>query len=406
MEYIKKIIFLIVVIAILGVAYMFFRKSMGAPPPQMPPAMPVQVADTVIQDFVRYDEFTGRIGSVESVDIRARISGYLMKAAFKDGAFVQKGDLLFEIESDSYQADRDKAVADLKSAQAHLNRAQLDYDRIVKAAKSEAVSKQDVSKYLAERDMAEAIVIRSQAALAQAELNLSYTKIYSPIDGKISERFVDVGNLVGAGEMTLLAQVVSLDPIYVYFNVSEGDLLNYYENTSDIVSPGYGLVKFQVDLANKSEFPIEGVLDYMDNTVDATTGTIQVRGILNNPARKILPGMFARVKVPAGQTADAVLIQEKAIGTDLGGKYVLVIGEGNLVEHREIQISDLVDGLRVVDRGLSAGETYIISGIQFVRPGMEVIPVPQGQMPPMGGAGESGPKEQVSEDSEPKAATQ
>ncbi len=382
MEYIKKIVFLVGIIVVLGAAYLFFRKSMAAAPPQEQPAMPVQVAKPVIQDYVRFDEFTGRVESIESVEIRARVSGFLQKVAFKDGAFVKKGDLLFEIEPELYQADRDRAVADLKSAQADLKRAQQDYERVAEAVKSNAVSQQDVSKYQADRDMAESKVIGAKAALAQAELNLSYTKIYSPIDGKISRRYVDIGNLVGAGEMTLLARVVTLDPIYVYFNVSEGDLLGYYEATSGIASTEQNIVKFRVSLDGDAELPEEGQLDYMDNAVDAMTGTIQVRGILPNPGQKILPGMFARVKVPAGQQTDAVLIQEKAIGTDLGGKYVLVVGEDNIVQQRPIKISALVDGLRVVDSGLAAGEMVIVSGIQFVRPGMPVVPMLEGQAPP------------------------
>ena len=382
MEYIKKLLFLVGVIVVLGAAYLFFRKSMAAPPPQEQPAMPVQVATPVIQDYVRYDEFTGRVESIESVDIRARVRGFLQKVAFKDGAFVKKGDLLFEIEPESYQADRDRAVADLKSAQADLKRAQQDYERVAEAVKSNAVSQQDVSKYQADRDMAESKVIATKAALAQAELSLSYTKIYSPIDGKISRRYVDIGNLVGADQMTLLARVVTLDPIYVYFNVSEGDLLGYYEATSGIASAAQNTVKFHVSLDGDTPLPEEGRLDYMDNAVDAMTGTIQVRGILPNPDQKILPGMFARVKVPAGQQTAAVLIQEKAIGTDLGGKYVLVVGEGNIVQQRPVKISALVDGLRVVDSGLAAGEMYIVSGIQFVRPGMPVVPIPEGQAPP------------------------
>ncbi len=394
MDFIKKILFLAVVVVIMFGAYQFYMKKQASKAESSqagaPQAMPAQFAEPVIRDVVLQDEYTGRIESIESVEIRARVKGFLQKIDFKDGAFVEKGDLLFEIEPELYQADRDRAVAELKSAQADLQRAQQDYERVLKAVKGDAVSKQDVSKSLAEREMAESKVIGAKAALAQADLNLSYTKIYSPVDGKISRRFVDVGNLVGATDMTLLARVVALDPIYVYFNVSEGDLLDYYEATSDIVSRQPGSVKFTVSLSGETKKSSEGVLDYMDNTVDAATGTIQIRGILPNPEKTILPGMFARINVPAGEKKNAVLIQEKAIGTDLSGKFVLVIGEGNIVEQRSIVISELVDGLRVVESGLAAGEKYIVTGTQFIQPGMPVMPVPEGQMPPMGGP-ETGP---------------
>ena len=408
MEYMKKILFLVGVIIILGGGYWFFRKSTIMPPQEMQGAMPAQFAKPVVRDFVRYDEYTGRIESTASVDIRARVSGFLQNIAFTDGAFVKKGDLLFEIEPDLYQADLDRATADLKAAEADLNRARQDFDRVQQAVQSGAVSKQDVSRYQADRDMAESRVIAAKAAIAQAKLNLSYTKIYSPIDGKISRRLVDAGNLVGgAGEMTLLARVVALDPIYVYFNVIEGDLLKYYQTTSDIVTPRQDAVKFQVSLADQAKLPFEGRLDYMDNTVDPMTGTIQIRGIVPNPGRKILPGMFARVRVPAGTRPEAVLVKDKAVGTDLGGKYLLVIGEGNIVEQRPITISALVEGLRVVESGLSAGEKYIVTGTQFLRPGMPVLPVPEGQMPPMDSAagqsqGSSPEDKQVKPSSEEK----
>lgn len=401
MEYVKKILFIIVVVVILGAGYWFFQKRMAVSPQEAPGAMPAQFAEPEIRDYVRFDEYTGRVDSTESVDIRARISGYLQKINFIDGAFVKKGDLLFEIEPELYQADLDRAMADLKAAEADLNRAQQDFDRVQRAVQSDAVSQQDVTRYQADRDKAESKVMAAKSVIAKAKLNLSYTKIYSPIDGKISRRFVDVGNLVGADEMTLLARVVALDPIYVYFNVSEGDLLSYYQATSDIVTPREGTVMFQVSLANQTDLPFEGVLDYMDNTVDPMTGTIQVRGVVDNPARKILPGMFARIKVPAGESQDAVMVQEKAIGTDLGGKYLLVIGEGNIVEQRPITISSLVDGLRVVESGLAAGEKYIVTGTQFMQPGMPVMPIPEGQMLPMGPGG-PGPEGQTQEGQPPQ----
>lgn len=375
MKYMKRIIFTVIAILVLGGIVVFVKKRLTPPaPPQMPPAS-VQVAKPVIQDVVNYNEFTGNLVSVESVDIRARVEGLLRRVVFNDGAFVKKGELLFEIEPDTYQADRDRALATLKSAEADLNRAQQDYERLIQAVKSDAVSKQEVGTYKAQRDIAEASVIAAKAALTQAGLNLSYTQIQSPVDGKISRKYVDVGNLVGAGENTLLANVVALDPIYVYFNASESEYLNYTKDVRGNLADEPNKLPIYLNLANEEEYAHHGRLDYLDNMVDPETGTIQIRGVIPNPEKKLYPGMFVRIRVPAQTIRDAVLVQEKAIGTDIGGKYLLVVDADNIVRHQPVELGAQQGMLRVITSGLSTDDTYIVSGLQFVYPGSEVRPM-------------------------------
>ena len=378
MNLIKKLIFIIVVAVLLGGVYMLFVKNSPPPPPLEQPPMHVKAANPVIQNVTHFEDFTGTVRATETVDIRARVKGFLRNITFEDGQFVKEGDLLFEIEPESYQALRDRAQADLKSSQANLARAEQDYQRVEMAVKDNAVSLQDVGKYKADRDMAEAAVMAAEAALAQAELDLSYTKIYSPVSGKISETFVDIGNLVGATEMTSLARVVALDTVYVYFDVSESLLLDNFSGDSFDNGNGDGDGKkpqaFYAQLTNGKDQQYQGTLDYMDNTVDSNTGTITIRGTLENPDHKILPGMFVRVKVPTSINENAILVQEKAIGMDLAGKYVFVVDANNIVRHRNIEVSDQVDDLRVVTKGLKGDELYLLTALQLVKPGSPVVP--------------------------------
>lgn len=382
MKFLKAIILVVVVILIIASFFGWTLKRMmaGAGMPEQP--LPtVEIAKPLIQEVINYNEFSGNLESVESVDIRARVQGYLENVAFKDGAFVKKGDLLFEIEPETYKADRDRALASLKSAEADLNRAQRDYERVQEAVKSDAVSKQEVGTYKAQRDMAEAMVLSAKAALTQAELNLSYTKITSPIDGKISRNYVDAGNLVGAGENTLLANVVKIDPIYVYFNAGESEYLNYIKDVRQSLAQTPDKLPVYLQLANGEEYPHVGRLNYMDNQIDAHTGTLQIRGIVDNPDYQLYPGMFIRIRVPVQTIPDAVLVQEKAIGTDIGGKYMLIVDHENIVRRRPVTLGRQKDQMRVVMSGLSPEETYIVSGLQSAFPGSQVNPIPEGKQP-------------------------
>ena len=377
----KKSIIIIIVILVVGGLLLFVKKRMTPSPAAVASSIPVPVANPTIQDVINYNDFTGNLVSVESVDIRARVQGYLKRVAFVDGAFVKKGDLLFEIEPETYQADYDRAVAALQSAEADLNRAQQDYERVIEAVKSNAVSKQEVGTYKAQRDMAEAAVIAAKADLAQAELNLSYTKIESPIDGKISRNYVDEGNLVGAGENTLLANVVKLDPIYVYFNASESEYLNYTKDVRQNLADEPNKLPVYLSLANEEEYPHHGRLDYMDNKVDPMTGTIQIRGVIPNPNMQLYPGMFVRIRVPSKTVHNAVLIPQDTIMTDLGGKYVLVVGENNILERRDLTLGAVKGKLQVVIAGLDGSEMFAAGNFHIIRPGMPITPIPQGAAP-------------------------
>ncbi len=382
MKFLKAIIFLIVCIMIAAGVYLLIRKRMTPPPQQEMPQMPVTVGTPKLQDVDNYIEFTGNLASVESVDIRARVAGYLQQAAFTEGAFVKKGDLLFEIEPEIYRAERDRAAAALQSAQADLERASQDYERVLEAVKSDAVSKQQVGTYKAQRDMAEAAVLAAKAALAQAELNLSYTRIESPIDGKISRRLVDQGNLVGAGENTLLANVVRLDPIYVYFNASESEYLDYMRDVQREFADEPNKLPVYITLANQDEYALPGRLDYMDNRVDPQTGTVQIRGVIPNPDNLLYPGMYVRIRVSTGTAHDTVLIPEKAIMTDLGGKYVLVVGENNILQRRDLKLGASLNRFRVVTDGLDGSEMFATGSFHMIRPGMPIMPIPEGAAPP------------------------
>jgi RND family efflux transporter MFP subunit len=380
----KKTLLTVVSLLIIGgLGYGLFKLFTVKPTFQEPqmPTPTVVVAKPQVQTITDYYEFTGTTAAIEEVEVRARVQGYLQKLCFVDGSDILKGDLLFEIEPESFQARRDQAYALLKSGEAELLRAELDLERVQEAVKTNAVSRQQVTTRKAERDKAQASMMANKAALAEAELNLSYTRIHSPIEGRISKRLVDVGNLVGASEQTLLATVVKLQPIYVNFDVSEGFLLEKLEENS---VGGQSTFKFHVGLQNESGYSHEGVLNYVDNTVDAGTGTILLRGQLPNADKKILPGMFVRVKVPVGEKAGAVLINGRALATDIGGKYLLLVDQDNRVERRPVQIGRQVGNMRVITSGLTADDTYILKGLQFIFPGMEVSPQFAGAEQPEG----------------------
>jgi membrane fusion protein, multidrug efflux system len=383
MKFLKAVVLITLVIVVLvGFFWWTIRRMLSAVGPMPSGQSTVVVAEPVIDDVLTFNEFTGNLESVALVDIRARVEGYLQQIAFTDGAFVKSGDVLFEIEPEIYQARRDQAQATLQSAQADMERAVQDYERALEAAKSNAVSQQQVSTYKAQMQMADAAVIAAKAALVQAEQNLSYTTIRSPIDGRISRNYVDAGNLVGAGENTLLATVVKLDPIYVYFNAGESEYLNYTKDVRRHLADEPNQLPLYLSLANKEEYAHPGSLDYMANGVDPATGTLQIRGIVPNPDYQLYPGMFVRLRVPIKTLKDALLVQEKAIGTDIGGKYLLLVDAENIVRHQPVQLGPRRGQLCVVMSGLKPNERYIVSGLQSVYPGSKVNPVPEGSQPP------------------------
>ncbi len=342
--------------------------------------VPLPVDECTIKDVTDFLEFTGTTEAVNVVEIRARVEGYLEQIHFTDGSLVERDQLLFTIEPDIYRSRRDEALSALNAAQTELKRAEEDLERIQKAVSSGSVSRQELTRAQAAYDTAQAQVLGAQAALEMAELNLSYTAIRSPITGRIGRRLVDVGNLVGALDRTVLTTVRQVDPMYVFFYISEhlleGDLLRRLQGGDD-VKP----MTVQVGLPNQDGYPYEGVVDFLDNTVDPRTGTVYIRGRLANEDGSLLPGMFVRVSLPVRQRKNAVLISEQAVHTDLSGKYVLIVDQDNTLQRRDIQLGTSYGSLRLVTDGLDGSETFIIGGFHIARPGMPIQPISGDQMP-------------------------
>jgi RND family efflux transporter MFP subunit len=377
-------------LVILGLMFIFLltacQKEVPAPVERAAPS--VTVSKPLVKTIKEYSIFTGSTVAFGSADVVARVAGELESADFVASSRVKAGDLLFTIEKEKYQAQRDIDRALLQSARAELALASTEVKRMEQASKNQAVSELDVDKSKASRDVAIAKVKSAQASLAASELNLSYTNVVSPIDGVVSRSIVDVGNVVGNEGPTLLTRVNAMQPMYVYFNVPESSVLNMLDSHSDRRS---GEQKTDnelneidksnrnafVERANETGFPHEGFIDYIDNEVDMGTGTVDVRVQLSNEDDKFFPGLFVRVKVPGDDINDAILVKEAAIGSDLGGKYVLTVGEGNIVSLIYITLgSPQANGFVHVLSGLEGDETYIVNGILRARPGLPVQPKP------------------------------
>jgi len=345
-------------------------------PEVVPPAPPeVTVSTPQQRDVTVFREFVGSTEAFKSVNIRARVQGFLDKMSFAPSSFVTKGELLFVIEPEPYEAQRDRAAAGLKAAEAGLRRAESDLDRLEQAVATNAVSQQEVTRARAERDQASAAMLEAQASLTNAQIQLDYTTVESPIDGLVSRNYVDLGNLVGAGESTLLTTVRQIDPIYAYFEVSERFVAQVLEERGGHTDPSDGDYMRATLLLEETGLEIEGQIDSLENTVDTGTGTIRVRGIFPNDDAKIFPGFFVRVRLPGELYENALLVEETALGTDLGGRYLMIVGDGDIVERRYIEPGQLQDdNTRLILSGLEPGERYITRGLQRARPGMPVTP--------------------------------
>ena len=350
-------------------------EQQAAPPP---PAPEVTVATPATRDVTNFAEFTGRTASIASIEIRARVAGELQRMEFEPSSQVRAGDLLFVIEPEPYVAARDIALASIAQWEAELARAESDLSRLEQALQTEAVSEQEVDTARANVKTAEANLAAAHASLVNADLNLSYTEVRSPISGMVGRNLVDVGNLVGSGENTLLTTVVAIQPLYAYFDISESMLLQMLAEFDSRITdePGERApVPVFLGVDTEDGWPHEGIMDYVDNTVDTSTGTIQVRGTFANENARLFPGLFSRLRIPVGIETDAVLVEENAVGTDLGGKFILVVDDGDIVELRHVVLGALqADGMRVVREGLEAGERYIVNGLQRARPGLPVTP--------------------------------
>ncbi|MGH7260703.1 MAG: efflux RND transporter periplasmic adaptor subunit [Nitrospiraceae bacterium] len=361
------------------------------PEPVTPPPPAVSVADVVVKEVTQWDKFSGHIEAVETVEIRPRVAGYLERLSFKDGNEVKEGEVLFVIDQRPFKAELMRAEAELARvrARAQLTRAQAM--RAKRLVEKRVISEDEYDERMAAEAQAKADIRAAEAAVAVAKLNLEYTEVRSPIDGRAGRALVTPGNLVSGGEMipdaTLLTTVVSLDPVYVYFEGDEQTYLRYGSMARNGERPSSREVAnpVRVGLANEEGFPHEGRMDFVDNRLDPATGTIRARAVLDNKDGLFTPGLFARIKLLGSGKFSAVLVDDKAILTDQDRKYVYVLGAGDTALRRDVKLGRVIDGLRVVTEGLAAGDTIIVHGVQKVFfPGMPVGPqsIDMGAPPP------------------------
>jgi len=352
--------------------------SCGKEPPPAPPPPEVAVAKVISKRIQDWDEFTGRFQAIDTVEVRPRASGYIEQVLFREGQFVKKDDVLVIIDPRPYQADYDRARAGLELAKSQQALASLEAARVQKLKDSGAVSREELDERLSNLNQQQASVSGAKATLDNAALLLSFTKVRAPFDGRASRAEVTRGNLVTGGNNggTLLTTIVSVDPIYVYFEGDENAYLRYNQLAREGQRPSSRDARnpVRIGLSNEQGFPHEGYMDFVDNQLDVRTGTIRARAVLENKQGQFTPGMFARVQLLGSGEYDAVLIEDRAVGTDQSQNFVLVLGADNKLEYRAIQAGRLIDGLRIVRKGLKADDVIVVSGLQRVRPGAQVKP--------------------------------
>lgn len=334
-----------------------------------PPAPEVTVARVELQSLQAFDDFTGRLAAVETVEIRPRVSGYIESVHFDEGAEVRAGDLLFSIDARPFQAEAGRLEAELKRAEAELALARSNHARGVRLFEQNATSREQLESLAATEATRAAELAAVGAALESARLNLSFTRIEVPIDGRVSRALVTPGNLVDGNSW--LTTVVSGGPIHVHFDADEQSFLRYEGLATEA---GADAVRVYVGLINEEGYPHEARLDFIDNRVDPDSGTIRGRAVLKNRDGRFTPGLFARVRLVGNDVTHVAMIDDRAIGTDLDRKYVLVVNDANVAEYRGIEIGRFVDGLRVVSAGLEEDDVVVVNGLQRIRPGTPVTP--------------------------------
>jgi multidrug efflux system membrane fusion protein len=333
----------------------------------------VDVARVVHKETQQWSEFNGRIAATDAVDIRPRVSGYIRQIAFEEGSEVKRGDLLFEIDPRPFEAELNSALARLEHAQAALTLAKAQDLRAQRLLPANAISRDAVDSKRAALMQSEAAVREAKAVVAVAKLNLEFTKVRAPIDGKVSNALLTLGNLAVADQSTL-TRIVSINPVYVYFDPDEKSFLNYAQTGPEIGKPRLSV---RVGLANEEGFPHSGTADFLDNVLDPQTGTIRVRATLDNAHRKFTPGLFARVQLANTGKTEAILVNDKAILTDQNRKYVYVLSRENTVTRKDILLGGFTeDGLRIVAKGLSKDDCIVVNGLHRVTsPDAAVAPV-------------------------------
>ncbi len=347
--------------------------------PAEPPPPKVSVSQVVFREVAEWDEFTGRLEAVNTVAVRPRVSGFVAAVRFREGAVVRRGDLLFQIDPRPFQAEVDRLKAEVVRARATVQRASSEAQRAERLTAQDAMSREEHDRRASFAQEAGAQVDAVAAALRAAELNLEFTRVTSPITGRVGRAVTTEGNLVssGPGEATLMTTVVSLDPIYAVFDVDEQSFLRYGALASEgkrasAREAGLGI---QMALAGDQDFPHAGKMNFLDNQVDPDTGTIRARAVFVNADATLTPGLFVRLRVPGTRSYGGALVRDAAIGTDLDKRFVYVVSADRTIVQRPVTLGPNLNGLRVVRTGLGNGDLIVVNGLQRVRPGMKVEPV-------------------------------
>ncbi len=340
------------------------------PQPAANTALPqVTVAEVIHRPLREWQEFSGRLQAVNTVEIRPRVSGYVDRVAFTDGARVKKGQLLFQIDPRPFQAEVERLVAERTRSVSDLELARANRARAERLISAHAISREEYERQVAAEASAQGALGSIDASLQEARLNREFTEVRAPIDGHVSRAVITAGNLVTSA--SLLTTLVSDDPVYVYFDADEQTYLRYAKTKHDHARAS-GESDVYIGLVDEDGYPHPGQLNFIDNQVDATTGTIRARAALANPDGRYTPGLFARVRLIGGEDHDAVLIEDRAVGTDLSKKFVLTLTKDNRIEYRLVELGPEINGLRVVTEGLAPNELVVVNGLQHVRPGQSV----------------------------------
>jgi RND family efflux transporter MFP subunit len=356
-----------------------------SPPPQAP--LPVNVVTAVEKEVNEWDEFTGRLEAVESVEIRPRVSGYITEIRFQAGAIIKKDDLLYVIDPRPYQADFDRAAAEVERMQAQEKLAQIELDRAKELRAKNTISASEFDQKAATYQGASAATASAVAAKNAAALNLEFTQVKSPIDGRVSDARITLGNLVqpGAGPENVLTTVVSVDPIYAKVDADENAILKYVKlsEAGKRVSARTAKIPAWVELGNEADFPHEGYVDFVDNRLDPGTGTVRARVVLKNwNPNLITPGFFVRTRVAGATPYRAALVADNVISSQQGVKYAFVVKPDNTIERRTLETGGIFEGKRIVKNGLKDGEKVVSTRLQLLQPGMPVKPIPEQETPP------------------------
>jgi len=353
------------------------QQPTAAPPP--PPK--VTVSQPIHREIVEWEEYTGRLEAVESVEIRARVNGYLQSIHFKNGTTVKQGDLLFVIDPRPYQAELERAKAEVALANARLERMSKDLARVQMLVRSRAVSEEEVDTRVSDQRQAQESLQAARALVNAAQLNVEFTQVRAPISGRISRNLVSVGNLINGGttQSTLLTTIVSLDPIYCYFEADERSYLKGIRQlrNGDRTNSRASKQPVYVALTDEENFPHQGFIDFLDNRLDQNTGTITARAVLPNADLLLAPGLFARVRMPAGDKYKALMLPPEALGSDLSQQFVFIVDDQNLVQYRKVTPGPLIDGWRVIRDGLQPDDWVIVKGVQRAKTGAKVDPIKQ-----------------------------